>query len=59
MRDLNWLSNSGTGELPEGLLDMDLMELAKHGISAETLNTIKTAVLFQSSNAKDVVLRFL
>src|SRR5258708_2668699 len=41
MRDLNWLSASGTGELPEGLLDMDLNELAKHGIPTKILNSTK------------------
>jgi hypothetical protein len=48
MRDLNWLSASGTGELPEGLLDMDVNQLAEHGVPIELLNTIKTAVLLQS-----------
>jgi hypothetical protein len=48
MRDLNWLSASGAGELPEGLLDMDVNQLAKNGVPIELLNTIKTAVLLQS-----------
>src|SRR5579871_5372393 len=47
MRDLNWLSASGA-ELPDRLLDMNLDQLAKHGIPTELLSTIKTAVLLGS-----------
>lgn len=51
MRDLVWwYDESAVGELPKKLIDMELDELAKHGISAEVLATIKTVVVFRASN---------
>jgi hypothetical protein len=48
--DLDWLCSPEAGQPPDGLLDMDMGELTKHGIPREILSRIKTGVVLMASN---------
>ncbi len=45
-----WYDESDVGQLPNGLVNMDLNELTKSGIPSSVLATIKTAVVLSRSN---------
>jgi len=49
MGDLEWLVHPEAGQPPDGLLDMEMDELTKHGIPKEVLATIKTGVVLMAS----------
>lgn len=50
MSDLAWLVHPEAGQPPQGLLEMEMVELTKHGIPKGVLATIKTGVVLMASN---------
>jgi hypothetical protein len=50
MGDLAWLVHPEAGQPPQGLLEMEMVELTKHGIPKEVLAAIKTGVVLMASN---------